>query len=111
VFKIKWKVGAVPTGRYRSFQNRSWPDANYVGEGEISALNITCEEPYVPWKVRENKHPPLRVHIADYSNSSPEEGAFKWRRLKQSFTSLSEAKEAGLTFLKVHPEFRPEQFR
>jgi hypothetical protein len=26
--KIKWKVADAPTGRYRSFQSRSWPSAS-----------------------------------------------------------------------------------
>ena len=37
--KVKWKVASAPTGRYRSFERRGWPGADY--EGDIPAASIS----------------------------------------------------------------------
>jgi hypothetical protein len=62
--KVVWHVAPVPTGRYRSFERRGWPTANYGKHGLIAA-SISCDDEYYPSDVREGKHAPLTVRIAD----------------------------------------------
>src|SRR5208282_1286331 len=90
--KIRWKVDSAPTGRYRSFSKRGWPSADYAN-GDIAA-HILCEDEYIPSNIKEGKHAPLTVHVADW-NIPPEErgkrGAFVWRKIKGTFATLKEA--------------------
>lgn len=102
---IKWKVSPAPTGRYRSFERRSWPSADYTIGGKPAAY-IACEDDYRPANVREGKHAELAVMIAQW-----DERTFKWRRLQQRFATLELAKSAAERFLRAHPEFWPHELR
>ena len=86
------------TGPYRSFSHRGWPTAT-VGDKVVG--HVTCEDEYVPRQVREGRHKPLRVRVADYRQDGP---GFTWRRLKQEASTLDEAKEIFRAFLEAHPE-------
>lgn len=101
--KLKWKVDSAPTGRYRSFEKRGFPSADYAGTDKC-AVTIYCEDDYRPSDIKEGKHKELTVKIADYSA----EPSFQWRTLKQRFKTLAEAKEAAIKFLSEHPVFRPD---
>lgn len=63
--KVIWKVAEAPTGMYRSFERRGWPVAHYA-DGSVAAC-ISCEDDYCPRDVREGKHAPLTVRVADHS--------------------------------------------
>ena len=106
--KIRWKVSPEPTGRYRSFDRRGWPFAEYA-DGR-SAARIQSEDDYVPSLVREGKHTPLEVYVADYSITPTEEkpAPWKWRRMKSEFATLKEAQEAVVKLLAAHPEILPK---
>jgi hypothetical protein len=101
--KIKWRVSSAPTGRYRSFQRRSWPTANYVTREEEIAVQILCEEDYVPSRVATGNHPPLTIWIADHS-AKP---VWKWVTLTRPAATLKEAKERVAAFLAKNPHFAP----
>lgn len=102
--KLKWQVSSAPTGRYRSFERRGWPMA-YAGDKVIA--HMTCEDDYVPKKVREGTHKPIKVRVAQYSDTDQERGGrgFKWRTLKQESATLDDAKKLAQYFFDNHPAF------
>ena len=100
--KYRWKVSPEPTGRYRSFEKRSWPTAWYAN-GEIAA-SISCDDDYRPVDAREGKHGPLTVAVADHS-----EEKWKWRRMKQRFSTLTEARDGFAKLLNIMPHLAPKE--
>ena len=107
--KYKWKVDEPPTGFYRSFERRHWPSAHYVGGSPAAWL--TCEDEYVPANVKEGKHAPLTLTVADYSITPTKENPRPWARRnhKTKFATLEEAKQAFKLLLQTHPELMPKQ--
>ena len=106
--KIRWKVDSAPTGRYRSFDRRGWPSAEYAN-GDIAAM-IQCPDEYIPSNVKEGKHAPLTVLVADWNRNAEErkaKGAFGWRKLKGTFATLKEAQAATAKIIDEHPELHP----
>lgn len=99
--KYAWKVQPPLTGRFRSFEQRGWPEAWYE-TGDIAAAVFCGTEDYSPAKARDGGHGPLAVRVADHSAAS-----FIWRRLKGEFATLDEAKKAVASCLAAHPEFAP----
>ena len=93
--KLYWRVSEPHTGRYRSFHDRAWPTAYFDKEHTLSAVRLTCDDSYVPALVREGKHAPIRISIADYSGT---DGRFKWKRLIRVAVTLEEAKELAAQF-------------
>jgi len=109
--KIKWKVDPVPTGRFRSFSTRAWPDAEY--ENGDTAAHIICEKEYVPADVRSGNYPPLTLRVAKWYTKEErgDRAAFEWMRFKRKFTTLKEAKQFAGEWLNRHPEYWPESLR
>ena len=99
--KLKWKVAGAPSGLYRSFQRRRWPTA-YYPDGRVAA-SFSCEDDYVPSLVRQGKHGPLTVLIADHS-SKP----WRWRKAKVTAPTLAEAKSIVLHILERNPAMMGE---
>ena len=106
--KLIWKTPSAPTGRFRSFYKRNWPMA-YYPNGEAAAM-ITCEDAYIPPKVKQGNHEPLTVLIACWTEDVK---TFKWAKLREQMETLPKAKEATLKFLNgmagkrvVHPLYR-----
>lgn len=103
--KLTWRVGTKPTGRYRSFEHRSWPRAEWPS-GECAA-NIYCEDDYTaPRARREQPHAPLRVNVAVYD----ETGKWRWATLKGRPPNLDEAKQLVNKFFTLFPEKRPPNY-
>ncbi len=98
----KWRVGSVPTGRYRSFEWRRWP-CFYSGNEHILA-SISCNEEYVPARARTGQHTPLTLFVYDYSQGIQNR---KMYRLKRQFATLSEAKAGAEAYFKNHSEALP----
>lgn len=96
--KYKWKVQPAPTGRYRSFEKRGWPTADYEN-GRVAA-SIECEDDYRPQNAKEGKHSLLTVRIADHSTKP-----FTWKKITKRFATLQEAKDAVDEIFKKYPEF------
>jgi hypothetical protein len=108
--KIKWKVSDIPVGRYRSFEKRGWPSAEYL-DGR-AAFYIYCDDEYRPRNVKTGNHKELTVKIAEwFPERSAEYDAFRWHTLKNRFATLKEAKEAAMNALKAHPHFVPKDLQ
>jgi hypothetical protein len=103
----KWKVASAPTGRFRSFQHRSWPIAIYAASDKTAA-QIICgngelHDSYSPTKARSGDHAELKVMVADHSQPK-----WQWRTLKQRFATLDAAKAGFDTFIAGRPDFAPK---
>lgn len=108
MIKLKWKVGDKPTGRYRSFEKRSWPYA-YYPDGTYAG-SIDCSKSYEPRDAREGTHPELTILVADHSD---QEGGAAWvsKRLKQKFKTLDEAKQGLSDIIHKYPQLMPRNYR
>jgi hypothetical protein len=104
--KLKWTVAEAPSGRYRSFEKRSWPTAEYKHTDFIAA-SIECEDSYRPADVKTGAHRELKVKVAQYSRNEDGRQLWVWRTLKARFATLDEAKAAAEKFLETNLSFRP----
>lgn len=108
--KLKWKVAESPTGMYRAFEKRNWPSASYPNGDP--ALYISCDDEYVPARVRTGEHAELHVSVAEWHvPREPKKAAFTWRRMKGTFKTLDAAKAAGENLLARLPHLWPEEYR
>jgi hypothetical protein len=98
--KYKWKISTAPTGRYRSFEKRSWPHAVY-DNGDIAGF-ISCQDDYSLSAVKSGKHDELTLYISDHSS-----GKLINKKLMRKFKTLDEAKKAFDIVLENHPEIIP----
>lgn len=96
--KITWRVSPAPVGKYRSFEDRSWPYADYPDGTPLA--RIYCEDSYTPTAARTSLHAPLRVDVADHSVVP-----WKWRRVISPASTLYEAKYLVEKVLQSHPHF------
>ena len=99
--KLKWKVQAAPTGRYRSFSSRGWPMAD-LPSGDC-AVALYCKDDYCPMNVRSGHHAEIKICVADYRTKEGE-GTFNWRTLKPHAKTLEQAKTLAQEFVDTHPE-------
>lgn len=99
--KIKWRSQPAPTGRYRSFEKRGWPHAEYEN-GKIAA-SIECEDEYIASNVKTGSHGLLTVRVADYSVTP-----WQWRKVKVKFETVEQAKAAVSSCLHQFSEFKPK---
>ncbi len=95
---LKWTVSPVPTGRYRSFEHRSWPTADYSDTGE-TAVALYSDRDY---SSRDKETAQITICVADWR----QDRGFTWRTLKTRATGLTEAKRLATDFLTAHPELR-----
>lgn len=101
--RIIWRLGEKPTGRYRSFSQRSWPTGTWKSpEGPMAAKMADVENVGYHPSVAENSH--LKVWIAKHH----EVGAgFDWLLLKTRPYGVVEAKRLVEKFYADHPEMIP----
>lgn len=121
--KIKWKVGAKPSGSYASFHKRDWPSGEVNGH---AAVSLDCSESYRGEYLNQQdptgfdgKPLEIFVRIADWSNYNlgvagsvlnANKGHFTWRTLKVRYRNIADAKAAAVRCLEVHSHFlRKEQ--
>lgn len=105
---IKWRVDPPAVGRYRSFERRAWPSADYAN-GDI-AITLHSEDEYIPSKVKTGEHAPITVRVADWGIPAEERGkrgAFVWRKLKGEYPTLKAAQTAAAKIIAEHPELHP----
>ena len=100
--KIKWKIEPKPTGKYASFEHRGWPSAVDEKERPIAYILSTIGEDYYPSLVKTGSNAPLFVRVAIYSISI---NSFEWKRLKGTFETLQQAKDAFKNFAETHPDY------
>ncbi len=112
--KLTWKVAEKPSGRYRAFQQRGWPTADFKGT-DFCAVMLRSEDDYVPRRVREGDHKPITIYIAFYEDRPAESKApgqiFKWRPLKRDAATLEEAKARAEAFLLTIRESWPKELQ
>ena len=93
--KIYWKVAKKSTGRYRSFSSRSWPHAYYDNAGNKVAAQILCSMSYSLPIAKSGDHPVLTLYVADHSVKTDEgTPTFSWLKIKRTFATLDQIKEA-----------------
>lgn len=109
--KLVWKVSDKPTGRFRSFDRRSWP-VGWWGKPELAssqvAAFILCSDEYVPALVREGKHDLLTITVVHYNHPDVPNGGKRFRLKKQAAT-LDEAKQMVQAFYDLHPDWLPKE--
>lgn len=108
--KLKWRVAPVPTGRYRSFEERAWPSAEYRNGDQDAAARITCEDEYKPQDVRDGNHRPLTVYVTRWVDPADrgDGAAFVWCKVIEKFATLADAKVGAKRILTDRPHFWPE---
>ena len=67
--KVKWVVDKPPTGRFRSFEKRGWPTAEYPDGSTCAALYAEDGGEYSPSRVKEGNHAPLLMKVFRQSES------------------------------------------
>lgn len=97
--KFTWKVAEAPTGRYRSFQNRMWPAAQYVDGKPAAQLYAISREPYHAG-IRETTT--LVIRVADHSVTP-----WQWRQLAARPVGVNTAKALFAKFLLANPHMMP----
>ena len=106
--KLKWSVCPAPEGRFRSFEKRGFPSADYANGH--SAAKISCELSYKP-DHRTATDLELTVHVAQWYVREDGHLTFNWRRVKRMASSIAEAKDIVAKVLErnpglIHPDFR-----
>lgn len=102
---ITWRVQSEPTGKYRSFDKRGWPDARYRDGRIAAAIYCTCPtDDYSARTIREGSHAPLKVRVADYSVAP-----WRWRQLSGTFATLDEAKAGLVKVLAANSHLVPKE--
>ncbi|AYP28278.1 hypothetical protein HWB92_gp020 [Serratia phage vB_SmaA_3M] len=107
--KLKWSVSQAPTGRFRSFEKRAFPYADYANGRP--AAKIECDKSYVP-DHRTATDLQLTVYVAEWFVRVDDNVlTFNWRRVHRPACSIAEAKEIARIVLErnpglVHPDVR-----
>lgn len=102
---VKWKVSDIPTGRYRSFDERSWPTAEY-SDGSNCAM-LRCEDEYIPKNVKTGNHKPITVYMA-----KPNGNSFNWVAMKRTCSTIKEAKSFVDMLVNIEDErYLPESLK
>jgi hypothetical protein len=97
---IKWKVGRAPTGPWRAFERRSWPDAMVEGN---PVARLTCRESYTP-KIAEDCEKPIELWVAKWY--PPESGKpFEWLKFRTPFHKVSDAKAFFKRWCETNPNY------
>lgn len=108
---LKWRVSPVPTGMYRAFDRRGWPSAFYNDADGFYAACVYAVDgrEYCAGLTGEDESKldglELVIRFRDYSQGLRNSVD---RRLKQTASSLPEAKRRIEAFLTAHPEMRPK---
>lgn len=96
--KIVWRVQPKPTGRYRSFQKRGWPQA-FLNDAEGSLIAALHADEDYPAPKQE-----IRVVVYDHRKGMQER---KSAQLKQRAKSVDHAKRLVQEFYNKNPEWLP----
>lgn len=93
--KLKWKVGEAPTGAYRSFFDRAWPQAylDCVNHGPIVfAIKSASGRSYSKQEAEKVVDGDIAIQIAVWRERKGQSKTFDWRRMKVRFSTLADAK-------------------
>lgn len=98
--KLKWRVGEKPTGRYRSFHKRYWPQAWY-GDHLVAALDEVDGDSY-DYVISEDAT--LMVYVFDYRDGAV---GRKMHRLKARPVGVKAAKALVQRFFEINSDWLP----
>ena len=105
--KLKWKVSDLPVGRYRSFDSRAWPMADFE-DGNTAAM-ITCDDEYIPAYVKTGNHSSLTIRVACWHEHESGIGqTFEWKTLKTRPATLKDAKLIAQLFFDTNKQYLPK---
>lgn len=104
--KYKWKISPPPAGRYKSFEKRLWPTAEYPN-GMIQAF-ISCEDQYDPTRNRTGKHKPLTLMVYNYTDGPRKR---KTMRITTSYPTIDDCKIKLEELMAQFPTWAPEEYR
>lgn len=105
--KLKWYVQPAPTGRYRSFERRGFPSADYANlPKELAAVRLHCKDCYIPSDVKIGNHSEIVISIAFWHEDTQ---GFDWKQLKTKAKTLKEAKELAEDFINKYPHIQPKE--
>lgn len=98
----KWRVQPAPTGPYRSFETRGWPQL--FASDETLLATILGPSDYTAQEAKRDDLV-LTVRIYDYSQGAQNR---KTRISKQTFRTMQEAKNLVARMFARHPDWLPE---
>ena len=104
---LKWQTQPAPTGRYKAFDKRGWPHADFNGT-EFTAAAIYCDDDYRPSNAKLGHHAPLTVRVADYRADGK---SWEWRTMKNRPATLDEAKKQAAQFFEKNTHWLPLSLR
>lgn len=96
--KIKWTMGEKPTGRYRSFQHRAWPSAEYE-DGKPAVMLYAVEDEHKSYRPSIKETATLRLRVADYHDNT-----FTWVGLVFRPVGLTTAKRVARDWIRAYGE-------
>lgn len=99
--KLKWRLAEKPTGPYRSFYPRHWPQA-WVDDHLVASLSSTSDRAYSR-PIAESEE--LRIFVYDYRGGVQ---ARAMRSLKARPVGVKAAKELVQRFYSANPDWLPK---
>ena len=100
--KLIWRVGSIPTGRYRSFEKRLWPGASFNSVEGPAAASIDADESYNPcYSKKDDVGFDLKIRVT----IPTDDNRFEWKTLKKRVRSIKEAKELVQEFYEQNPKY------
>jgi len=100
--KTVWVMSEKPTGRFRTFQHRSWPMAYYHHkEGPPAARLIPVCVEHKSYDPSLKEIAQLQLGVADYRVTTQ---SFVWRKLTMAVTGYSAAIDLWENWLYSHLE-------
>ena len=103
--KYKWKVSEKPTGRYASFQSRSWPSLYTNNDGDFLLAQIVSGSG-MSYSASNGRREDLDliVRVYDYSSGVVDRSMSV---SKQKFSSMNSAKSLAEKYLSENPKMIP----
>ncbi len=92
--KLKWRVDQPPTGRYRTFMKRGWPEAEANGR---PVAWLDAERSYEPRHAEDTE---LTVRVRNWSDPLA-----PMKTLKARPVGVKAAKALVARFFEAHPEW------
>lgn len=96
MIKYKWQVQPEPTGRYRSFETRGWPNAVTPDDGLIAFM--VCTDEYKPSQVKIGNHAPIKIKVRVKKDDT-----WQFSNLKGEWATVQQAKAAFALFIENYP--------
>jgi len=106
--KIVWRVQPPPTGRYRSFQRRGWPQATFGKDGPLLAM-LDCEDDYTPARAQcEELANQITIRVCHHQHPDMPR-SWKVFALKQPARSFAQAQARVAAFYESKPDWLPKE--